>query len=151
MYLLVKSTSMSLEEWVHLWPLAVLFEREQVAHVFPAVQMTKSTNLRLNHTSKGITGALAENKSLNVGRLNLAAVVDNITMRVDDDLGHVEAVAVNLGIAQGDVDLSSLGCRTDASHLIGIRVNAILVVLLKEGERVLIVDTPLPVGVSDID
>lgn len=110
--------------------------------------MAEGTNLSLNDTVKGVTSTLTKDKLLNVGRLDLATVVDDLASGVNDNLGRVESMSVNLRIADGDENLSSLGCSTNASHFVRVGSKTVLVVLLEQRQRVLVVDAPLPVGIS---
>lgn len=125
--------------------------RPIVTYVFPAVEVAKIANLSLDNANQRVTGSLTEDKLLDVGGLNLAAVVDDLTTGVDDNLSNVKAVALNLRVAQRDIDLSLAGSRSNAAHLVRVRFQAVLVVLLEKGQRVLVVDTPSPVGVSIIN
>lgn len=120
-------------------------------HIFPAVKVAQVANFSLNNAIQGIAGTLAKNELLNVCRLNLAAVVNNIAIGINDDLSNVKAVALNLRVAQGDINLGLASSTSNAVHLFGIRTKTVLEVILEKGQRILVVYTPSPVGVSMIN
>lgn len=120
-------------------------------HVFPAVEMAQIANFSLNNGIQGIAGALAKHKLLNVCGLNLAAMVDNIAIGVNDDLGNVKTAALNLRVAQRDINLGLAGSTSNAVHLFGIWTKRVFEVILEKGQRILVVNTPSPVGVSMMD
>lgn len=117
-------------------------------HVFPAVEVAQVADFSLDNTVQGIAGALAENKLLNVCGLNLAAVVNDVAVGVNDDLGNVKAVALNLRVAQGGIDLSLARGSSNAVHLIGVWTKTVLEIVPEKRQGVLVVYTPSPVGVS---
>lgn len=91
---------------------------------------------------------ISEDKSLNMGSTDLAAVVQDVTSRRDQDLSGVERVEINLRITQGNKDLVLLCCSTDAVHLRAVAGKTVLAVLLQQRQRFLVVDTPHPVRVA---
>jgi hypothetical protein len=119
-----------------------------MTYILPAVQVSKGANLRLNNAVQRVAGTFAKNETFHMGGLDLAAVIDDLSKRINNDLGHVETVAINLGVAQGHVELGRFGRSSDTVHLLRFRPQAVLVVLLEERKRVLVGNTPLPVGVS---
>jgi hypothetical protein len=110
--------------------------------------MAKLADLGVNNLIQGVPCTLAKNKSLYMSGLNLAAVVDDLSSWVNDDLSHIEAVSVNLRVSERNIDLSGLCSSSDAIHLLRIGTDTVLVVFLEQRKRVLVVDTPLPVRVS---
>lgn len=76
---------------------------EEGVHVLPAVELTKTSNVRLRDRLESVTGAVTVDKLLDVGRLNLAAVVEDLTSRGDQDLSQVEGSVVNLRETHRDV------------------------------------------------
>ena len=55
---------------------------------------------------------------------------------------------INFTVAQRDID-AVFPCRgADATHLVRIRGQAVLAVCFEEGQRLLIIDLPHPVGIS---
>lgn len=110
---------------IRMWPV--------MAYVFPAVEVAQVADLGLDNIDQRVARALAKYKLLNVRRLDLASVVDDIAIGVDDDLGNVKTVAFNLRVAHRDVDLSLAGSGSDAAHLIGIWTQTVLVILLEKG------------------
>lgn len=110
--------------------------------------MAKFANLGVNNLIQGVPCTLAKDKSLYMSGLNLAAVVDDLPSWVNNNLSHIEAVSVNLGVSKRNVDLSGLCSSSDAVHLLRIGTDTVLVVFLEQRKRVLVVDTPLPVRVS---
>lgn len=120
-------------------------------HIFPAVEVTQVPNFSLNNGVQGIASALTKNKLLNVCGLNLAAVVNNVAIGVNDDLGNVKAVALNLRVAQRDINLGLASSSSNAVHLFGIRTKTVLEIVLEKWQRILIIHTPSPVRVSMIN
>lgn len=110
--------------------------------------MAKRANLSIHDTSQRVAAALTKDKSLDMSWFDLAAMIDHIAICVNDDLSHIETVAVNLGVPQRDVDLRVACGTSDTAHLIGIWPETVLVVLFQERERVLVIDSPLPIWVT---
>lgn len=122
-----------------------LHERIQI---LPAIQLPDAADLRLHNRGSRVARAIAKDQLLCVGGLDLAAVVDDVARRGDQHLGHVQTGKVNLGVAEGDVDLVGAGGLADAGHLLRVGGQAVLTVLLDEGEALLVVEDPGPEGVS---
>jgi hypothetical protein len=80
---------------------------QERVHVLPAVELPEATQLCLGDTLEGVAGTIAVDKFLDVSRLDLAAVVDDFTGRVDESLGKVESGMIDLGEAQGYVAVTS--------------------------------------------
>jgi len=81
---------------------------EERVHVLPAVELTKAANVSVSDRYEGIAGAISVDKLLYVTRLDLAAVVDDIAIRVDHDLGKIASGIVNLRKAERDEAIRKL-------------------------------------------
>lgn len=91
---------------------------------------------------------ISEDKSLNMGSADLAAVVQDVTSRRDQDLSGVKRVKVNLGVSQRNKNLVLLCCSTDTVHLRAVAGKTVLAVLLQQRQRFLVVNTPHPVRIA---
>lgn len=121
---------------------------EEGVHVLPAVELANAANLGLRDRHEGVAGAITVDELLNVGGLDLAAVVDDGAGRVDEDLSEIEGGVVELGKAHGDEDLVVAGGAADAAHLLRVDAEGVLAVLLEHGEGLEVGDLPHPVGVT---
>lgn len=119
-------------------------------YVFPAVEVAKVANLSFDHTDQRVASSLTKHELLNVRGLDLAAMVDDIAIGINYNLGNIHAVALDLGVAQRHIDLSLAGSRANAAHFFRVRTQTVLVVLFEQRQRVLVVDTPSPIRVSII-
>lgn len=133
---------------VHLLALGNVEGLEEGVHVLPAVELADAANLGLGDGLEGIAGAVAVDELLDVGGLDLAAVVDDLAGWADEHLGQVQGGVVDLGEAQRDKDLVIAGGPADAAHLLGVYGHRVLAVLLEHGEALQVGDLPHPVGVS---
>lgn len=133
---------------VDLLPLAQVQGLEEGVHVLPAVELAQPSELRLGDGLEGVAGAIAVDELLDVGGLDLAAVVDDVSLWVDEGLGEVQGGVVDLGEAKRDVDLVIAGCAADTAHLLRVDGKGVLAVLLQHGEGLEVVDLPHPVRVS---
>jgi hypothetical protein len=133
---------------VYLLALGDVEGLEEGVHVLPAVELADAANIGLGDGLEGVAGAVAVDELLDVGRLDLAAVVDDLAGRADENLGQVQGGVVDLGEAQRDKDLVVAGGPADAAHLLGVYGHGVLAVLLEHGEALQVGNLPHPVGVS---
>lgn len=133
---------------VDLLSLAHVEGLEEGVHVLPAVELAQPSELGLGDGLEGVAGAIAVDELLDVGGLDLAAVVDDVALWVDEGLGEVQGGVVDLGEAKRDVDLVIAGCAADAAHLLRVDGEGVLPVLLQHGEGLEVVDLPHPVRVA---
>lgn len=133
---------------VDLLPLAHVQGLEEGVHVLPAVELAQPPELGLRDGLEGVAGAIAVDELLDMGGLDLAAVVDDVAFGVNKSLGEVQSGVVDLGEAKRDVDLVIAGCAADAAHLLRVDGKGVLAVLLQHGKRLEIVDLPHPVRVA---
>lgn len=119
---------------VDLLPLGDVQGLEEWVHVLPAVELSQPAELRFGDGLEGVTGAIAVDELLNVGGLDLAAVVNDVALRVDEALGDVARRVVDLGEAKRDVNLVVAGRSADAAHLLRVDGEGVLPVLLQHGE-----------------
>lgn len=76
---------------------------EEGVHVLPAVQLTETTKFSLSDRLESITSTITVDQFLNMGRLDLSAVVDDLACWVNQSLSEVQGGMVNLGEAKRDV------------------------------------------------
>ena len=76
---------------------------EEGVHVLPAVQLAEAAKFGLSDRLDGVAGTITVNKLLHMGRLDLAAVVDDFTRRINQRLGQVESGVIDLGETKGYV------------------------------------------------
>lgn len=119
---------------VDLLALADVQGLEEGVHVLPAVELAQPSDLRLRDGLEGVTGAIAVDKLLDVGGLDLAAEVDDVSFRVNERLGKVEGGVVDLGEAKRDVDLVIAGSSADAAHFLRVDGKGVLAVRLQHGK-----------------
>ncbi len=79
--------------------------------------------------------------------LDLPAVVQDIAVRANEHLREMASRHINLTVAERDIDAVLPRRSTDAPHLVRIRGQAVFAVGLEEGQRLLIIDLPHPVGI----
>ena len=72
---------------VYLLALGDVEGLEEGVHVLPAVELADAANLGLGDGLEGVAGAVAVDELLDVGGLDLAAVVDDIAVRGNEYLG----------------------------------------------------------------
>jgi hypothetical protein len=121
---------------------------EERVHVLPAVQLAEATDISLADRHEGVARAITVYKLLDVGRLDLATMVDNIAVRSDEDLGEVESGVVNLREAERDIDLVIPSGATDAAHFLGVDSHGVLAVSLDHGKGLEVGYLPHPVGIT---
>ena len=80
---------------------------EEGVHVFPAVELTETTELSRHNREESVPGAVTVDKLFNVCRLDLAAVVDDFTIGIDERLRNVESGVINLRKSERDVAISA--------------------------------------------
>jgi len=81
----------------YLFTLATSIRLQEGVHVLPAVVVADSANVCLGDWLEGVTSSIAKDKLLHVGGLDLAAVVEDVAVGTDENLGEVQG---------GDVDLA---------------------------------------------
>lgn len=146
---------LALDAWVD-WPgsdvdllsLGDVQRLQEGVHVLPAVELAQPSKLSLGDGLEGVARAITVDELLDVCRLDLAAVVDDVALRVDEGLGEVARGVVDLGEAKRDVDLIVAGGSADATHLLRVDGEGVLPVLLQHGERLEVVDLPHPVRIT---
>lgn len=119
---------------VNLFTLADVEGLEEGVHVLPAVELAQPSDLRLRDGLEGVARAITVDELLDVGRLDLAAEVDDVAFRVDEGLGEVQGGVVDLGEAKRDVDLVIAGSSADAAHFLRIDGKGVLAVRLQHGK-----------------
>lgn len=119
---------------VDLLALAHVQGLEEGVHVLPAVELAQPSELRLRDGLEGVAGAITVDELLDVGGLDLAAVVDDVSLWVDEGLGEVQGGMVDLGEAKRDVDLVVAGGSADTAHLLRVDGKGVLAVLLQHGK-----------------
>jgi hypothetical protein len=62
--------------------------------------MSNCTNLSLNNVVQRIARAFSKHKSFDMGRLYLAAVIDDIASGRDENLRDVKTVSIDLGVSE---------------------------------------------------
>lgn len=133
---------------VDLLSLAHVQGLEEGVHVFPAVELAQPSELGLGDRLESVAGAITVDELLDVGGLDLATVVDDVSLWVDESLGEVQGGVVDLGESKRDVDLVIAGCAADAAHLLRVDGKGVLAVLLQHGKGLEVVDLPHPVRVA---
>lgn len=76
---------------------------EERIHVLPAVELTEATELRGYNREEGIAGPIAVDELLDVCGFDLAAVVDDLAVGVDERLREVQCSMIDFREAEGDV------------------------------------------------
>ncbi|KAI6752059.1 hypothetical protein HG531_006755 [Fusarium graminearum] len=121
---------------------------EEGVHVLPAVELTNTANLSLTDRHESVASSITVDELLDVSGLDLAAVVDDSTVRTDQNLGQVESGVVNLRESQRDKDLVIASSASDAAHLFRVDSHGVLTVSLEHREGLEVGDLPHPVGIS---
>lgn len=76
---------------------------EEGVHVLPAVELTEAAELGRGDRHEGVTRAVAVDELLDMGGLDLAAVVDDLTTGIDQSLRQVKGGVVDFGEAERDI------------------------------------------------
>lgn len=121
---------------------------QERVHVLPTVQVSNAADLGLHHGLGSVASAVSENKALDVGGLDLAAVVDDIASWCDHNLGGIQTGEIKLRVSKRHPDLIGLGCFADAAHFLRVGGETVLAVLLQQRQALLVGDLPGPVGVA---
>lgn len=121
---------------------------EKRIHILPAIELPDAANLRLDDRLRRVASPVAKDEALDMRRLDLAAVIEDIARRGDQHLRDVQTRQIDLRVAQGDEDLVASGGLADATHFVRIGGEAVLAVFLQQGETLLVVDLPSPVDVA---
>lgn len=119
---------------VDLLTLADVQGLEEGVHVLPAVELAQPSDLRLRDGLEGVAGAIAVDELLDVGGLDLASQVDDVSFGVDECLREVQCGVVDLGEAKRDVDLVIAGGSADAAHFLRVDGKGVLAVRLQHGK-----------------
>lgn len=69
---------------------------QEGVHVLPTVEVTDTADLSVHDGLGGVTSAVAEDEALDVGGLDLAAVVYDVASWVDHDLSGVQTGEIDL-------------------------------------------------------
>ena len=117
-------------------------------HVLPAVQLSNPSNVSINNRLEGVPSPIAEDELFDMRWLDLLSVIEYVPRWSNKDLSEMQSCHVNLAVTQGDVNAILTGCRTDSAHFIRIRWQTVLPLGFQEGERLLVVDLPHPVGIT---
>lgn len=102
---------------VDLHALRVFVVPEQGLEVFPAVQCANFAKFGVDDDLQRFSLAFSPDRSLYVGRLDLASVMDDLALWGDERLRHVETSSITLAIPQNNHHTSLLDSLLDASHL----------------------------------
>ena len=68
---------------------------EEGVHVLPAVELTEATKFGLSDRLESIAGTITVDELLNMSRLDLSAVVNDLARWIDQGLGKVESGVIN--------------------------------------------------------
>lgn len=84
---------------LYLFPLGNIHGLQEWVHVFPAVQLTNSSDICLNDTLECVACTITVDKLLYVSRLDLSAVVEDLSSRGDENLGNVTGSEIDFTVS----------------------------------------------------
>lgn len=113
-------------------------------HVLPAVQLPDSADFSVHHHGGGVARAVPKDEAFHMRRADLTTVVDDIALRIDEDLRRVQTVEVQFGVSKGHENGILLCCSTNAVHFRRIRGETVLAVFLQQRQALLVSDLPHP-------
>ena len=121
---------------------------EERIHILPAIQLSDSSDLCIDDHARRIPRSVPEDQALDVSSSDLAAMVDYIPSRINQNLTGIQRVQINLRIPQRNKNAILLRGTPDAVHFGGVRGEGVLAVFLEKGEGFLVGYAPHPVGVA---
>jgi hypothetical protein len=83
-----------------------------------------------------------------VGSLDFATVIDDISSWANHNLRGIQAGEIELRVSKRHPNFVSFGCFADAAHFIRVGGQAVLAILLQQGQALLVVHLPSPVWVA---